>query len=119
MGETMLIEVPSELAQSARKAAEQSHRQVQDVLIEWMSKGSTDTPVRQLSDDQVLALRELEMDEAQQSELSDLLADQNAGTLDDEGRIRLTELMQVYRNVLARKSEAMRVAFERGLPPLV
>ena len=119
MGDTVTLELPKDIAESARAFAAESHRPLEEVLVEWLGIMANETPVHMLPDDQVLALREMQMDEEQQDELSDLLTDQNAGTLDGAGKVRLDELMQEYRRVLRRKSQALRVAFERGLPPLI
>jgi len=75
--------------------------------------------VSHLSDDEVLALCNLQMEPAEQVELSHLLSENREGTLDDRGRIRLDELMRAYRQGLVRKAQALQVAVQRGLrPPL-
>ncbi len=74
-----------------------------------------EVPVEMLSDAQVLALSYSYMDLDQQEELSDLLADQREGVIDQAGRNRLEKLMQIYRRGLLRKAEALKVAVERGL----
>lgn len=76
-----------------------------------------DENIADFSDNEVLALCDLTMTEAQQSELADLLADQREGTLPSTQKDRLDELMQIYRHGLVRKSEALRIAMERGLRP--
>jgi hypothetical protein len=76
---------------------------------------STEAPVEQLPNDQVLALADSKMNEVQETELSDLLARQREGTLDRTSRVRLTELMDIYRHGMVRKAQAIQVAVERGL----
>lgn len=117
MGETVTLELPNGLAQSAHAIAAQSHRRFEDVLLEWLVAAAAEAPIHLLPDDQVLALRDLHMSDDQQEELSDLLAAQREGTLDSVGLVRLDELMQVYRKGMVRKSTALRVAVERGLQP--
>ncbi len=79
----------------------------------------TEVHVADLSDKEVLVLCDWELDLEQNEELSDLLADQKEEMLDEAGRLRLNELMQIYRQGAVRKSEALKVAVERGLiPPL-
>jgi hypothetical protein len=64
-----------------------------------------------------LALRDLQMSDELQAELSDLLARQRERTLDTPARGRLDELMSMYRRGLVRKAQAVTVAVERGLQP--
>ncbi len=79
----------------------------------------TEVRVADLSDKEVLVLCDWELDQEQNEELSDLLADQREEMLNEAGRLRLNELMHVYRQGAVRKSEALKVAVERGLiPPL-
>ncbi|MCS6859480.1 MAG: hypothetical protein NZT92_04070 [Abditibacteriales bacterium] len=68
-----------------------------------------------LSDEEVLALTELQLDKEQQATLSDLLERNREGALDAEGRRQLDELMRVYEQGLLRKAQALRVAVQRGL----
>ena len=68
----------------------------------------------------MLALAEITLEDAQQEQLSDLLARNREGVLDGESQLRLDELMRVYEHGLLRKSQALREAVRRGLrEPLV
>jgi antitoxin component of RelBE/YafQ-DinJ toxin-antitoxin module len=119
MAEMVQIALPEEVAQRAREVAQRTGRRFEDVLHTWLAHAAENLPVDMLSDAQVIALSEMTMDEDLQAELSDLLYDQREEQLDDTGRGRLDELMQVYRADMVRKSEALRVAVQRGLrPPL-
>ena len=70
-----------------------------------------------LPDDEILALCGMMMDEADQEELSDLLWAQNAGELDEVGRVRLKALMRIYGDSLVVKATALEIAVRRGLKP--
>ena len=74
MSEIVTLELPDVLVESARSEAARTQRRVEDVLVEWLDRAATDMPVESLPDVQVLAVRDLQMSEAQQAELSDLLA---------------------------------------------
>ena len=117
MSETVTLEIPDALAQNARDIAAQTHRRVEDVLVEWLARAATDLPVEQLPDDQVLTLRDMEMDDAQQAELSELLARQREGVLTETERAQLDNLMRIYRHGMVRKAQALKVAVDRGLQP--
>jgi len=67
----------------------------------------------------VLALSNAQMEPQTHEELSNLLARNREGQLDEAARRRLDELMQIYRSGWVRKAQALKVAVERGLrPPL-
>lgn len=117
MSTPVTLDLPPEMAQQARAVADRTHQRLEDVLLDWLRRGWTTMPIEQLPDDQVLALRDLVMSDADQRELSDLLAAQREGTLDGAARQRLEVLMAVYRHGMARKAEALQVAVERGLQP--
>ena len=119
MGQTITLDLPADVAQRAAAVAQQTHRQVEDVLLEWLGRSATDVPIESLPDDQVLTLCDLEMSRIEQDELSALLDRQREGTLDDAARRRLDTLMATYRRGMVQKAQALHVAVERGLrPPL-
>jgi hypothetical protein len=75
MGESVTIELPSELAQRARAVATQTHQRLEDVLLDWLGRAATDMPLEQLLDDQIVALSAMRLsDDQQPEELDDLLA---------------------------------------------
>ncbi|MCC7208570.1 MAG: hypothetical protein IT323_14780 [Anaerolineae bacterium] len=119
MAEIVQIELSEDVARRARDVARQTGRRFEDVLRTWINQAAQNTPVDSLPDDQVLALADAMMNEAEQTELSRLLHDQREGLLDKRGKARLEKLFKVYQETLIRKSEALRVAVARGLrPPL-
>ncbi|HBY99549.1 MAG: hypothetical protein M5U01_33205 [Ardenticatenaceae bacterium] len=119
MSERVILELPERVARDAREVADRTHRQVEDILVEWIEHAVAEPPVEFLPDDEVLALCDMQMDSDQQEALSDLLARNREGVLNEEERSQLDELMQIYRRRLVRKAQAVKVAVERGLrPPL-
>jgi hypothetical protein len=70
-----------------------------------------------LPDDQVLALRDLQMNAEQQVAMSDLLTRQREGALTSTERAQLDALMSAYRRGMVRKAQALKVAVDRGLQP--
>ena len=117
MGERVTLELPEGLAHSARTVAQRTHRSVEAVLLEWLDRVVTELPVEALPDDQVLALRDLQLSAEQQTALSELLARQREGVLTSTERAHLDELLVAYRYGLVRKAQALKVAVERGLQP--
>lgn len=115
MAETMVLELPEPIARTAREVANRTQKSVEEVLVEWLGKVAAELPVEQLSDEQVLALCDIEMELAQQAELSRLLAENREGTITLPERERLDYLMQVSQRSLVRKAEALKIAVIRGL----
>ncbi len=119
MAEIVTLELSEELALRAKDIATRTSRRLEDVLLEWIDHAAAEPPPELLSNSQILALCELQMEVEQQDELSDLLARNREGLLDETKRQRLDELMQVYRRGLVRKAQALQIAVGRGLrPPL-
>jgi hypothetical protein len=77
----------------------------------------SETDLTTLTDIQLLEVCNLQMPDNEQSELSDLLAQNRESQLTPNGLERLQELMQIYRHGLVRKAEAMKIAVQRGLRP--
>jgi hypothetical protein len=117
MSEIVTLEVPDNLAALARAVAAQTHRPLEDVLIAWLAKVADDVPVEDLPDTDVLALRDMQMSDEEQVELSTLLARQREGALSDNDGGRLDALMRSYRQGIVRKAWALKVAVARGLQP--
>lgn len=117
MSRVVTLDLPPSLAERAQAVAVQSDRRLEDVLLEWIDRVATDVSVDLLSDEQVLALRDRHMEDDQQYELSELLASQREGCLDDTMRRRLSDLMDIYRRGMTQKAQALKVAVDRGLQP--
>jgi hypothetical protein len=120
------LNLPDEVYRRAEHLAQMVNRNVTEVLTEALalylspispqSSDSTLIPsVASLSDDEVLALSELQMPPDQDYQLSTLLDRQQAGILSDTERSYLTALMQVYQEKLLLKAQALREAVQRGL----
>ena len=119
MSETVTLELPEQIAQSARRVADRTQRRLEDVLVEWLDHSAAQIPVDLLPDEQVLQLCQQQMAADQQEAMSDLLAKNREGQLTPVEQQRLDELMHVYRQGLTRKAEALKVAVKRNLiPPL-
>ncbi|KAF3886239.1 MULTISPECIES: hypothetical protein [Nostocales] len=117
MVEIVTIELPEMLAQQVKEFAALTHRRLEDVLVEFIDRAITDLPVESLPNEQLLALCDLQMVPQQQESLSDLLARNREGQLNELDVSQLDELMQIYRRGLVRKAKALKVAVERGLKP--
>jgi hypothetical protein len=117
MAEIVTLELPETLAKRAKEIAALTNRRIEDVLVEWIDRASTELPVESLPDDWVLALCDMQMEPEQQEALSNFLDRNREGQLNDGEGNQLDELMQVYRSGLVRKARALKVAVDRGLKP--
>src|SRR6266699_3278176 len=72
-------------------------------------------PVDELPDKEILKLTQLQMSRAEDRRLTQLLTRQQKGTLTSKERGELWTLMQIYRNGLLRKAQALAEAVRRGL----
>jgi hypothetical protein len=117
MSEIVTLELPGPLAQSARAIALRTSRRFEDVLVEWLGRAASDVPVASLPDEQVVALRDMQLDDRRQAELSDLLSRQRERRLDAVQRARLDQLLADYRRDMVRKAQALKEAVDRGLQP--
>jgi predicted DNA-binding protein len=113
------LELAERTARLLQQMAERTGRPADAIARELIDRGVAEAPIEVLPDDEVMALAEMAMSDADQQALADLLDDQREGELDGAGRERLAALMQVYRRGMVRKSEALKAAVLRGLlPPL-
>lgn len=119
MAETVILQLPDSLAQQAKEIATLTHRQLEDVLLEWLGYAVAELPIESLPDEQVLTLCDLMMDTEQQEALSKLLEQNREGQLTEAEVSQLDALMQVYRRGLVRKAKALKVAVGRGLRPVL
>ncbi len=117
MREIVTLELPEHVIRSARAVVATTHRRVEDVLVDWIDRAAAEVPVEVLSDEEILALCDMQMAHEDQEELSRLLAHNREGQRTDADRTRLDALMQMYRRGLVRKAEAWKVAVSRGLRP--
>lgn len=122
------LTLSDDLYQKAEYFAQLTNRNVADVLAQVIALSfspitpntvSTETQERvsvaTLSNQEVIALTELQMEPEQDQRLSELLYNQQAGALTDAERYQLWALMQVYQEKLLLKAQALREAVQRGL----
>lgn len=115
MAEIITLELPDELALRVRDIAARTQRPLEDVLIEWIDHVAAEPPLESLSNEQILALCDQQMDVKQQEELSNLLARNREGLLKETELHHLDELMKIYRRGLVRKAQAIQIAVIRNL----
>lgn len=123
MSTQITITLPDEVYQRAERFARLANRDVASVLADTIQLSIPSVranvldlePISDLSDEQILALTELQMEPEQDTRLSELLDRQQAGLLAEDERLELQALMQIYQEGLLRKATALSEAVKRGL----
>jgi predicted DNA-binding protein len=125
MSANVTLSLPDELYRQAQRLAERSGRNLAEVLTSMLAAAMpTDeviisSTVERLSDADLLRLCDSEMHPTQAERLSELLARQQAATLNDVEQFELSLLLHRYQEGSLRKAEALAEAVRRGLrPPL-
>lgn len=115
MSQQITIEVPEQVIRHATQVAARTSRSVEEILAAWLEQATAERPVEELPDKEVLALADLRLSSEQEEALSTLLEENREGALGAAERRQLDDLMCHYERGLLRKSQALRVAVERGL----
>ncbi|MBM3237168.1 hypothetical protein FJZ31_12825 [Candidatus Poribacteria bacterium] len=113
--ERITIQISDNVVHSTAHVATQSQQSIEEVLSDWLDYVVDELPVDMLSDDDVLALTELQLTHEQQVTLNALLTKNREGMLNVDERHQLDEMMRIYEHGLLRKAQALRVAVQRGL----
>jgi hypothetical protein len=115
MSQQITIQVSERVIRQAAQVAAQSQRSVEGVLAAWLESMTTERPVEELSNEEVLSLTQLRLNDEQEAGLSELLEQNREGMLDADGQRKLDEMMRLYERGLLRKSQALKIAVQRGL----
>ncbi len=133
MNTQIVLNLPDELYKKAEHFAQLTNRNIADVLTQVIAlslspiasqyagaeslenTSSASQSVTSLSDEEVMDISELQMEPEQDKRLSELLYNQQSGTLINAEHFELMSLMQVYQEKLLLKAQALREAVERGL----
>lgn len=115
MNQQITLTVSDNVWLYAKAVATQNKQRIEEVLSDWLERVSSEIDVEKLSDAEVIALAELKMPTKQQKVLHKLLEKNGEGELTDVETKQLDAMMEIYEQATLRKSEALRVAVERGL----
>jgi hypothetical protein len=123
MSTQITITLTDDVYQKADRFARLANRDIASILADTIQNSipniseaaTTLEPISLLSDADVLTLTELQMEPAQDLQLSELLDRQQAGILTDIDRSELQVLMQIYQEGLFRKATALSEAVKRKL----
>ncbi len=128
MDTKIILNLPDEVYKKAEYFAKLTNRNIADVLTQAIAlslipvsshpipiKNLENSSITSLSDEEIIAFTELQMEPEQDQRLSELLYNQQAGTLTNSEHLELLVLMQIYQENLLLKAQALREAVGRGL----
>ncbi|HBE50746.1 MAG TPA: hypothetical protein DDW76_18720 [Cyanobacteria bacterium UBA11369] len=123
MSTQITITLPDEVYHRVERLAQLTSRNIADVVTDAIQlsipavslQNELIQSVSALSDEQVMALTQLQMEPEQDQRLSDLLDRQQEGIITETEQIELSNLMQIYQEGLLRKATALKEAVQRGL----
>jgi hypothetical protein len=123
---TVTISLPDDLYEQVENLAQHTHREVAELLTDTIAASlhGRDQPspplaIAELSDEELLALVDLQLPPDQDRRFSQLLDQQQAGELTPAERAELLAHLQMYQQGLLLKAQALNAAVRRGLrPPL-
>jgi len=126
MNNQVTLTLPDDLYENAQQWAMMTQRDLAATLTDALrivltpvAKLHAEQPVSLLSNEEVMALSSVQMDEVQGERLGKLLEKQRESFLTEAEQLSLAALMQVYHQLWLRQSEALAEAVKRGLrPPL-
>ena len=123
MSTQVTLTLPDATYRRAIHLARLTGRDIADVLADTLDislqplgiEAITGKPIAELSDSEVLAVADSNMESDRDHRLSELLDKQQASKLANDERPELIALMQVYQEGLLRKAQALNEAVRRGL----
>lgn len=113
------LNLPENIYQNVSTVAKKSNRKVVDLIVdvvqEKYSARPTDRPLTNRSDEEVLALANLQMPKKQSARHSELLYKNQAGTLAPKEKQELDFFQQVYGVALSQKADGICEAIQRNI----
>ena len=113
------LNLPEKIYQDISIVAKKSKRKVIDLVFDVVEEKYSNQPLKRplanLSDEEVLALANLQMPNKQSKRHSELLYKNQAGTLTPEEKQELEFFQQVYGVTLSRKTDGIYEAIQRNL----
>lgn len=115
MNREITLQISDRIIQQATIAASKSRHRVEEVLSDWLEDVFEEKFTDKMSDDEILSLTKIQISPADQSRLSELLFKNREVGLDKNEQRELDLMIEISERNMLKKSEALRVAVERGL----
>ena len=122
MGVQITVTLPEHVYQRAQRLAELTQNDVADGLVAALDtlpslvpQIAISAPVESLSNDEIIALTNLQMNAEQDDRLSELLRKQQEEDINEVEKIELQALLRLYEIGTLRTAQALAEAVRRGL----
>ena len=115
MNQEITLQISDRIIQQATIAASKSRHRVEEVLSDWLEDVFEEKFTDKMSDEEVLKLTKIQISPADQERLSELLFKNREIGLDENEQRELDLMIEISERNMVKKSEALRVAVERGL----
>jgi hypothetical protein len=115
MNQEVTLQVSDNIWHYAQSVAKKSKRRIEDVLVSWIEKGSSEVDLEKFSDAEILALTKTKISPEKQERLSELLFKNREIGLNNEEQEELDLMVEVCELNNLKKAEALQIAVKRGL----
>ncbi len=115
MNQEVTLQVSDKILKQASLFAVQKKRRMEEVLSDWLEDVFQDKFADKMSDAEILALTKFKISPAEQERLSELLYKNREIGLNEAEQAELDLMIEISERNMLKKSEALRIAVERGL----
>ncbi len=115
MNQEITLTVPENVWFFAKAAANRSKQKIEDVLVNWIEKGSSEVDLEKLADSEILAFTKMKISPEKQERLSNLLFKNRESKLNKKEQEELDLMVELCELNNLKKAEAIQIAVKRGL----
>ncbi len=115
MNQEVTLKISDRIIQQARQTASKKDYRVEDVLTDWLESIFEEKFTDKMSDEEILSLTKIKISPKDQNRLSELLFKSRETGLDETEQRELDLMIEISEPNMLKKSEALRIAVERGL----
>ena len=115
MNQEITLKISDRIIQQATLAASQKKYRLEEVLSDWLESLFQEKFADKMSDEEILALTKIQISPAEQERLSELLFKNREIGLNKKEQRELDLMIEISERNMLKKSEALRIAVERGL----
>ncbi len=115
MNQEITLQISERIIQQARIAASKNKHRVEEVLSDWLESVFQEKFADKMSDEEILTLTKIQVSPTEQERLSELLFKNRETGLNKNEQHELDLMIEISERNMLQKSEALRVAVQRGL----
>ncbi len=115
MNQEITLRISDRILQQAKIAASKKKHRIEEVLSDWLEDVFREKFTDKMSDEEILALTKIQISPEEQERLSELLVKNRESGLNENEQRELDLMIEISERNMLKKSEALRIAVERGL----